>query len=86
MAVVIHCQIWNVGSYFLSLEGITRDSKVVVYDSLAFLGGTFMVDVTLPGFNGCTRIVHGIERWIKEGHVLTKEPTHYPQNHLFFQL
>ena len=58
--------------------GITRDSKVVVYDSWLFLAGRLWWTLRYMGLSDVRVLSGGIERWVKEGHVLTKDPTPLP--------
>ena len=67
MAADIHCQIWSVWHTFESY-GITRDSKVVVYDSWLFLAGRLWWMLRYMGLTDVRVLSGGIERWVKEGH------------------
>ena len=58
--------------------GITRDSKVVVYDSWLFLAGRLWWMLRYMGLTDVRVLSGGVERWVKEGHSLTKEPTPLP--------
>ncbi|WP_288992664.1 sulfurtransferase, partial [uncultured Veillonella sp.] len=58
--------------------GITRDSKVVVYDSWLFLAGRLWWTLRYMGLTDVRVLSGGVERWVKEGHSLTKEPTPLP--------
>ncbi|ETJ12354.1 MAG: Rhodanese protein, partial [Staphylococcus sp. DORA_6_22] len=47
--------------------GITRDSKVVVYDSWLFLAGRLWWTLRYMGLTDVRVLSGGVERWIKEG-------------------
>ena len=66
--------------------GITRDSKVVVYDSWLFLAGRLWWMLRYMGLTDVRVLSGGVERWVKEGHSLTKEPTPFLQNRLFLTM
>ena len=55
--------------------GINEHSKVVVYDSWIFLAGRLWWTLRYMGLKDVRVLSGGIERWVKEGHLLTKDPT-----------
>ena len=58
--------------------GINEHSKVVVYDSWIFLAGRLWWTLRYMGLKDVRVLSGGIERWVKEGHLLTKDPTPLP--------
>lgn len=60
--------------------GITMDAKVVVYDSWLFLAGRLWWVLKYMGLEDVRVLSGGVERWTREGYMLTKEPTPLPTN------
>ena len=58
--------------------GINENSKIVVYDSWIFLAGRLWWTLRYMGLKDVRVLSGGIERWVKEGHLLTKDPTPLP--------
>lgn len=62
----------------LEVYGITKDSQIVVYDSWIFLCGRLWWMLKYLGISNVKVLAGGIERWVREGHPLTMEPTKVP--------
>lgn len=62
----------------LETFGVNEHAKVVVYDSWLFLAGRLWWTLRYLGLTDVRVLSGGIERWVKEGHLLTKDPTPLP--------
>ena len=62
----------------LEAFGVNEHAKVVVYDSWLFLAGRLWWTLRYLGLTDVRVLSGGIERWVKEGHLLTKDPTPLP--------
>ena len=62
----------------LEIFGVNEHAKVVVYDSWLFLAGRLWWTLRYLGLTDVRVLSGGIERWVKEGHLLTKDPTPLP--------
>lgn len=58
--------------------GITKDSHIVICDSWLFLAGRLWWMLRYIGLENVKVLAGGIERWVKEGHPVTAEPTPLP--------
>lgn len=59
----------------LETFGITTESKVVIYDSWLLLAGRLWWLLRYMGLTDVRVLAGGIERWVREGYPLTKDPT-----------
>lgn len=62
-------------SHTLGAFGLTRDSKVLVYDSWIFLCGRLWWTLKFLGITHVKVLSGGIERWVREGYTLTEDET-----------
>ncbi|MBS4913220.1 MAG: sulfurtransferase [Veillonella sp.] len=63
--------------------GITKESHIVICDSWIFLAGRLWWMLRYIGLENIQVLNGGIERWVKEGHPITTEPTVLPEKASF---